>query len=105
MVSDKHETTNQKTDIKAKAADWLLGQPFNNVLLVSILFAIGYGFHYAITIAVPAHLQMIQQGYREMEQSHKEERAQIMQMYDRWVNRGIGEKASQSSVASNEEQE
>lgn len=88
---------------KSKAVDWLLGQPFNNVLLVAILGSIAYGFYYGVTVAVPAHLQLIQQGYREMEQSHKEERQQIMNMYDRWVNRGANGGTSQSSVASKDE--
>lgn len=89
---------------KSKAVDWLLGQPFNNVLLVAILGSIAYGFYYGVTVAVPAHLQMIQQGYREMEQSHKEERQQTMQMYDRWVNRSIGESHGQASIAAKAEE-
>jgi hypothetical protein len=90
-----------KADMKSKAVDWLLGQPFNNVLLVAILGSLAYGMYYSITVAVPAHLQMIQQGYKEMEQSHKDERRETMQMYDRWVNRGPTG-ASPASVASQE---
>lgn len=69
--------------IPDRVATWLTGQSFNNVLLVLILAAIAFGGFKGI----PAVLQQIQDGYRELEASHSEERERIMKTYDRWLDR------------------
>jgi hypothetical protein len=77
---------------------WLSGQPFNNVLLLAILVALGWGTRYAVTVAVPSHLKQIQDGYKEVisevhgkhevERSHlHEERQRILETYDKWFDR------------------
>ena len=77
---------------------WLSGQPFNNVLLLAILAALGWGAHYSVTVAVPSHLKQIQEGYKEVisevhskhetERSHlHEERERILETYDKWFDR------------------
>jgi len=64
-----------------KGTEWLLGQPFNNVLLILILFAIAWLGYYGLTTAIPAHLKAIQEGYERLEQSHREERASTLNAY------------------------
>ncbi len=44
---------------------WLLGQETVVVLLFVILLAIGWLGYYGITTAMPEHLTMIQNGYKE----------------------------------------
>lgn len=81
--------------------DWLKGQPFNNVLLLLIL---GGGV-WLVVDRVPVHLNMIQNGYREvietvnkqhaeereeMLKNHREERERAQQMYDHWLGRQTG---------------
>ncbi len=81
-------TTNEDTStIKEIAAQWVLGQPFTNVLLLMILAAVGWGGYYALTVAVPAHLKLIQTGYEKMEDSHRGEREDRVKAYDRWMER------------------
>jgi len=77
---------------------WVVGQPFNNVLLLAIFIAIGYIGYYGAQFAqhsIPAHLKQIQAGYEEIEKSNREERdkarvdsreerKETMQMYDKW---------------------
>lgn len=68
---------------------WAKGQEFNNLMLLGILSAVGYGSHYAITIAIPAHLNQIQSGYRELtteiQERHQAERTEAIRTYDRWI--------------------
>lgn len=68
---------------------WLSGQPFNNVLLIMIFTAMGWGMHYSVTVAIPAHLQQIQTGYRdvveECQERHQAERESTIKTYDRWI--------------------
>jgi hypothetical protein len=69
------------------------------VLLLAIFVAIGWIGHYSMTTAIPAHLQQIQQGYESLTESHREEREQTKQLYDRWMNRTGIDGASNSKVA------
>lgn len=64
-----------------RSSEWLLGQPFNNVLLILILFAIAWLGYYGLTTAIPAHLRAIQDGYERLENSHREERANTLNTY------------------------
>lgn len=78
--------TEPKTPTES-AVKWLAGQSFNNILLIAILTAIGWGSHYGLTIAVPAHLRMIQSGYETLDKSHQTERGEMRLMYDKWFDR------------------
>lgn len=51
---------------KTRAGRWLFSQGASTVLLCSILAAGGYGMWYAMTTGIPAHLQSIKDGYREV---------------------------------------
>ncbi len=64
-----------------RSSEWLFGQPFNNVLLILILFAIGWLGYYGLTTAIPAHLRAIQDGYERLEDSHREERSATLNTY------------------------
>jgi hypothetical protein len=70
-----------KINVVSKGAQWLLGQPFNNVLLVAILCAISWLGYYGVTTAIPMHLQQIQAGYERLEDSHREERTNMLETY------------------------
>jgi predicted AAA+ superfamily ATPase len=90
-----------KKAISVLIFDWLKGQPFNNVLLLLILG----GGTWLVVDRVPEHLNMIQNGYREvidtvtkqhMEEraeilkNHREERERTQQMYNNWLGRPVG---------------
>lgn len=75
---------------------WMQSQSFNNVLLVAILIALGWGTYWAVGEAVPRHIDMIKSGYKEIEannremikeldESHREERREMFEMFDRWL--------------------
>lgn len=64
-----------------RSSEWLLGQPFNNVLLILILFAIAWLGYYGLTTAIPAHLKAIQEGYERLEDRHREERTNTLSAY------------------------
>ena len=55
--------------VPQKAIDWLAGQSFNNVLLVSILVFMGCAAYYAVN-QIPLHLKQIQEGYEKIELNH-----------------------------------
>lgn len=85
-------------DYKTIAAQWVAGQPFTNVLLVAILSAGGWCGYYAITIAIPAHLQTIQNGYERLDEmnrserdridrQHSTERETIRRQFEGWLDR------------------
>lgn len=94
MTDEKDKT------LTAQVVSWAAGQPFNNVLLLAIFFAIGWIGHFAMNTAIPAHLQQIQQGYESLTESHREERERTQQLYDRWMNRtGEAEKVNGSKIA------
>jgi hypothetical protein len=79
--------SDEDKSIKQQAVAWVAGQPFNNVLLVAILFCIGWGGYYTVTTGIPSHLQQIQQGYESLTESHRDERQRTMELYDRWINK------------------
>lgn len=74
-------SSDDKKTLLNKGSEWLLGQPFNNVLLILILFAIGWLGHYGLSTAIPTHLKAIQDGYERLENSHREERAATLNTY------------------------
>lgn len=80
---------NEQKSWKDKLVNWAIGQPLTNQLLVAILLAIGFGGRWAATVAIPAHLKQIQDGYRdlatEMQDRHQTERAEAIRTYDRWI--------------------
>jgi len=80
---------------------WAAGQPFNNVLLLLILG----GGAWLVIDRVPVHLNMIQNGYREVIEAankqhceerkeilenHREERMRSQQFYDKLMDRVAG---------------
>lgn len=80
----------------ASWSKWMQGQSFNNVLLVAILAALGWGTYWTMSEAVPVHIEMIQTGYKEieannrdmikeMDTAHREERREMLNMFDRWL--------------------
>jgi hypothetical protein len=71
---------------------WAAGQPFNNVLLLLILFAIAWSARFAVTVAIPIHLKQIQEGYESLQKSHREERESALKTYDKWVDRIVEKK-------------
>lgn len=99
--------TDEKKDIKTSVVEWATGQPFNNVLLCAILFAVGWGGYYSMTVAVPKHLEQIQKGYESINQSNVDERKRTIETYDKWVDRLTAKRAEVvsgvSSVASRPE--
>ena len=91
--------TEDTKPITAQVIAWAAGQPFNNVLLLAILCAIGWGGYYTVTVGIPSHLQQIQKGYESLTESHRDEREQTLQLYDRWMNRTGIDSVSDSKVA------
>ena len=84
MPDSEHKSGGTPTD---RALTWVFGQPFNNVMLIAIFSGIAWFAHYSVTIAVPAHLKMIQQGYESLDQNHFTERHEMRAMYDKWFDR------------------
>lgn len=76
-----------KATLAKSAASWLLGQPFNNVLLVAILWAIGYGGYFLINTGIPAHLRTIQDGYERLAVQHSTERQTTESNHTRQIER------------------
>jgi hypothetical protein len=91
--------TEDTKPITAQVIAWAAGQPFNNVLLMAILCAIAWGGYYTMTVGIPSHLNQIQKGYESLTESHRDEREQTQQLYDRWMNRTEIDGASNSKVA------
>lgn len=79
--------------VKTIAANWLLGQPFNNVILVAILAGGAWVTHYGMTKAIPDHLNTIQTGYEKIETRQSEQLASQQQAF---------EKVASTQQASNE---
>jgi hypothetical protein len=92
--------TDDNQKITTQIVSWAAGQPFNNVLLLAILFCIGWGGWYTVTTGIPKHLEQIQKGYESLTESHREERERTQQIYDRWLNKaGAAEAHNGSKVA------
>jgi hypothetical protein len=77
----------QSQSPQAIVIKWLFGQPFNNVILIMIFGALGYGMNYAITIAIPAVVKQIQDGYETIDTANRIERLETRVMYDKWFDR------------------
>jgi hypothetical protein len=84
MSDTDQKATGNATEIALK---WMFGQPFNNVMLIAIFSGIAWFAHYSVTIAVPSHLKMIQQGYESLDKTHHAERSEMRLMYDKWFDR------------------
>lgn len=93
-------TEETEKSIKSQMIAWAAGQPFNNVLLMAILFSIGWGSYYTITVGIPKHLEQIQKGYESLTESHRDERERTQQLYDKWMNRTSISVDGSSKVAS-----
>lgn len=76
-------TTEAQQPIDAKSAfvKWVFGQEANTVALYLILAALGYGGWWTVTVGVPAHLKMIQDGYERLAQKHEDSRKSDREMY------------------------
>lgn len=85
--------------LKGQAVSWVAGQPFNNVLLLLILAAMSWIGWYGVTTAIPAHLTQIQKGYESLSESHREERKELRDTYDRWMLRRNEDAIIDSKVA------
>ena len=107
---DKENMNYEDKTALQQVISWASGQPFNNVLLSAILGAIGWCGYWAISIGVPSHLRQIQDGYQQLhdqdrelidrlEAQHREERKQILDTYDRWMDRQAAGKGESKAVA------
>ena len=79
----------ENKNLTQQAVTWITGQSFNNVLLVLILCAIGWGGWYSLTTVIPSHLKQIQQGYETIDNRHREERESTIRTYDKWFDRRV----------------
>lgn len=86
------EDKSSKWTVAEKTVEWLLGQPFNNIMLVAIFIAIGYGTKYVIQEAIPSHLKQIQEGYEKLDVNHRDERKQTQDWYERMMDRMEGKR-------------
>jgi hypothetical protein len=80
MAADTGHNIPNPTDVMK----WASTQPFTNILLILILGAIAWVSHHVLTVSVPSHLQQIQDGYERIEKANREDRALIIQQYDKW---------------------
>lgn len=55
---------------KIRAANWLFSQGTSTVLLCAILGVNVWGGYYAMTTAIPQHINAIQAGYDRMDAKH-----------------------------------
>lgn len=93
-------TDDKEPSIKNQVIAWAAGQPFNNVLLLAILIAIGWGMYFGMTTAIPAHLKQIQDGYQSLTEAHREERKELREAYGQWMQRANADrKAAPTAVA------
>ena len=77
----------QKQNLTSQVVSWAAGQPFNNVLLMAILFCIGWGGWYTVTTVIPKHLEQIQNGYESLTEAHREERKELRETYGQWMKK------------------
>jgi len=80
-------TDEPKQNLTSQVVSWAAGQPFNNVLLLAILFCIGWGGWFAVTTAIPSHLKQIQTGYESLTEAHREERKELRETYGQWMKK------------------
>ena len=85
--------------VKEMAANWLLGQPFNNVLLVAILSSGGWAFWYGVTKAIPDHLMTIQSGYEKIETRQTEQLKDQQQTFEKVLDRVFERRAATTAAA------
>ncbi len=76
-MSDISITSGKRNDDertwKELAARWLFGQDVSTVLLVGILLSLWFFGWYAMTKAIPDHIQSIQMGYEKIEKGHTDD--------------------------------
>lgn len=93
--------TNGNESTTSQIIKWASGQPFNNVLLMTILASFGWACWHGITTAIPSHLKQIQAGYESLDDKHTTEREQsrldriterklLVETYDKWFERISG---------------
>ena len=66
---------------------WLLRQGFNDVLLFAILATIAYMGWYAITTAIPSHLEIIQTGYDRLSDRLTAEHGRDREAFEKAIDR------------------
>lgn len=84
-TNDNGSTINP-VKLSERVVDWITSQAYNNVMLSAILIAVAYGMYWTVSTAVPQHLKAIQEGYQQIEESHKTERETMVKMYDKWFD-------------------
>lgn len=94
-------TDESKQNLTSQVVSWAAGQPFNNVLLLAILFCIGWGGWYTVTTGIPKHLEQIQKGYESLTESHRDERERTLELYDRWMNKAANSSEFGASKVAN----
>ena len=85
--------------VKTLAANWLLGQPFNNVILVAILASGGWAFWYGITKAIPDHLTTIQAGYEKIESRQSEQLKDQQATFEKTLDRVFERRVATTAAA------
>lgn len=80
-------TDTPNKSIPQLVAEWASGQPFTNVLLAALLSMIAWLGYYSITVAIPEHLQQIQQGYERIDADDRADRASIRDQYEKWIEK------------------
>lgn len=65
---------------------WLSEQLFANVMLLLLFVTVGFVSLYTVAIAIPAYEEAHRQERASMAKEHKEERKEIAERYERWVN-------------------
>lgn len=60
--------------VHAGIFDWVKGQPFNNVLIATLLGMLSWLGWYGLTSAIPEHIKTIQSGYERIEAVHNTQR-------------------------------
>lgn len=73
--------------IVAHVAAWAAGQPFTNILLSALLVGFGWMAWHCVTIAVPQHLEAIQNGYEKLDTAHRSERQHLQQSSEKWLEK------------------
>ncbi len=74
-------------DVKNPLVRWAISQGVVSFLLIVIIAGGGYLARWAIADAVPAHLQMIQEGYKKQEESHDKQLERVIQAFEKELDR------------------